>query len=153
MSVVFIVAPAVVASWPILCGVIAAAAGTLGFKALNTGQRIDARQSAEAFVEIPLEASEVVADAMKRESAFVIANDEVVATFKRAADGRCIVHVSGKDKTEQELTAAGRQILGRVTQQYAYNKVLTELKSQGFTVTNEEVANDQTIRIRVSKYV
>jgi hypothetical protein len=61
--------------------------------------------------------------------------------------------VSGRNKSEEELTATGRDLLGRVTQQYAYNKTMQQLKKQGFTVTNEEVAADQSIRIRVCKYV
>lgn len=90
---------------------------------------------------------------MARESQFTIRKDDVTATFSRAADGRCTVHVRGEKKTDQELQTIGKELVGRVTQQYAYNKVVSELKSQGFTVTNEEVANDQSIRIQVSKFV
>ena len=35
MSVVFVVTPMVVAGWPILCGAVAAAAASLGYKALE----------------------------------------------------------------------------------------------------------------------
>jgi hypothetical protein len=153
LSVVFIVAPAVVVGWPVLTGAIAAAAGALGYKALNAGNRISEEESAESWVDIPMEGSQVVAEAMSRGSEFVITKGDVTATFRRAADGRCTVHVAGGNKSEAELSAIGKELLGRVTQQYAYNKTITELKKQGFTVTHEEVAADQTIRINVSKYV
>ncbi len=152
MSVVFIVAPAVVASWPLLCGAVAGAAAALGYKALNTGGTIIEEQ-ADRSVEVSLEGSEIIADSMKRESEFVIAKGDITARFSRAADGRCTVHVSGHNLTEEELSSAGRELIGKVTQQYAYNRVVSEMKKQGFTVTSEEVAADKTIRINVRKFV
>lgn len=153
MSVVFVVAPMVVAGWPLLCGAAAAAAGALGYKALAREEIIEAEDATERFVEIPIEDSQVIAESMARESQFAIRKEDVTATFSRSADGRCTVHVAGQNKTEEELSAIGRELVGKVTQQYAYNKVVTELKTQGFTVTSEEVTNDQAIRIHVSKYV
>lgn len=153
MSVVFLLAPTVVASWPVLCGAIAGAAGVLGYKALNTGQLLKQEEAENAWVEVSIEGSEIIADAMKRESEFTIGRDDVIATFRRSADGRCSVHVTGHNKSESELEQIGRELVGRVTQQYAYHRVLSELKSQGFTVTGEEVTADQRIRINVCKFV
>ncbi len=156
MSVVFVVTPMVVAGWPLLCGAVAAAAGSLGYKALTREQKMcdtDIEREAECCVEIPIEDSQVIADSMARESEFTIVKGDVKATFSRLADGRCTVHVSGKNHTDAELDSIGRELVGRVTQQYAYNRVVSELKAQGFSVTNEEVAKDQSIRIQVSRYV
>lgn len=156
MSVVFVVAPVVVAGWPILCGAVAGAAGALGYKILKSENcedlRIDDVEDTSS-VEVQLEGSRVIADQMKRDSRFSITNGDVTATFSRSIDGGCTVHVSGRDRTQEQLSEIGRQILGQVAQQYAYNKVVTELKTQGFSVTQESIAADQTIRIRVSKYV
>lgn len=153
MSCIFVIAPAVVVAWPVLAGAVAAAAGTLGYKALNTGQKLDEKLEADRWVEISLKGSKIVADSMKRDSEFTIMKDDITATFKREADGRCIVHISGKNKAEAELQQAGQELLGRVTQQYAYSRVIAEMKNSGFTITNEEVAEDNTIRIHVSKFV
>lgn len=154
MSVVFVVAPMVVAGWPMLCGAAAAAAAALGYKTLASGDvTLKSDEQAEHWVEIPMEDSQVIAESMARGSEFSIRKDDVTATFTRTADGRCTVHVKGDNRTDAELSAIGRELVGRVTQQYAYNKVMSELKAQGFTVTSEEVTNDQAIRIHVSKYV
>lgn len=154
MSVVFVVAPMVVAGWPMMCGAAAAAAAALGFKVLAHAEaQVQTDEEAEHWVEVPIEDSQVIAESMARQSEFSIKKDDVTATFSRAADGRCTVHVKGENKTNEELSAIGRELVGKVTQQYAYNKVMTELKAQGFTVTAEEVTNDQAIRIHVSKYV
>jgi len=152
LSVIFLVAPTVVVGWPALCAAIAGAAGALGYKVLETASDLEALEE-QSIAEVSIEGSEVVAEAMKRDSQFVITRGDIAAVFRRGADGRCVVHVSGKNKTDEALRKAGQELLGRVTQQYAYNKVVTELKNKGFTVTSEEVSADQTIRIHVSKYV
>lgn len=153
LSVVFLVAPAVMASWPILCGAVAGAAAALGYKALNMEDSLAEHVLGNAEVDVALEGSEIIADAMRRESEFTIAKDDVTATFRREADGRCTVHVSGVNKSQEELTQIGQELVGRVTQQYAYHKVVTEMKNQGFTISNEEVTADRTIRIQVHKFV
>ena len=153
VSVVFVVAPMVVAGWPIMCAAIAAAAGALGYKALASGNTVESERESECWVEIPIEDSQIIAESMARESQFTINKDDLTATFSRSADGRCVVHVSGENMSDEQLQSVGRELVGRVTQQYAYNKVVTELKSQGFTVTDEEVTADQAIRIHVTKYV
>lgn len=154
LSVVFIVIPAVVVSWPILCGAVAGAAAVMGYKARTVAVAVNQEEEvSETWAEVSLEGSEVIADSMKRESEFVIANGEVTARFRRAADGCCTVHVSGDNKTQAELDAIGHDLIGRVTQQYAYHKVVSEMKKQGFTITSEEVAADRTIRVNVSRFV
>jgi len=155
LSVVFVVAPMVVAGWPLMCGAVAAAAGALGYKALTKEHvdTVDCERESERWVEVPIEESQIVTESMARESQFTIRKDDVTATFRRSADGRCTAHVSGDNKTDAQLQSIGQELVGRVTQQYAYNKVVTELKGQGFTVTDEEVTADQAIRIHVTKYV
>jgi hypothetical protein len=153
MSVVFIVIPAVAVSWPVLCSAIAGAAGVLGYRALNAAREAAAEASTANKVEIEIAGAEVVAEAMKRDSIFSVGKDDIVATFRREADGRCTVHVEGVNRSDEELDTIGRELAGRVIQQYAYNKVMTELKNRGFTVTQENVQADQTIQIQVAKYV
>jgi hypothetical protein len=153
MSVLFVVAPAVIVGWPILCASVAGVAGAMGYKILAETEKCDVGEEESSSVEVTIEGSEVVADSMKRGGKFAITNGDVTATFKRAVDGRCTVHISGQNRTDEELNAIGRDILGRVTQQYAYNKVVTELKKQGFSITEEEITKDQAVRIRVRKYV
>jgi hypothetical protein len=153
MSCVFIVTTAVIVNPALLGAAITAVAGTLGFKALNKDKQFATEQPADKWVEISMNGSQIIGDTMKRESEFTIRRDDVTATFKREADGRCIVHISGKNKSENELQTIGQELVGRVTQQYAYNKVMSEMKNRGFTVTNEEVTADNTIKINISKYV
>jgi hypothetical protein len=44
------------------------------------------------------------------------------------------------------------QFVTRLTQRYAYHKVLTEVRKRGFTVTEEQTQADQTIKVVVRKW-
>ena len=158
MSVVFLVAPILApavtaAGWPILCGAVAGAASLLGYNTLKSESATVASNEERVSVDIPVEGAEGVTASIRRESEFTIARDDITAVFRRYADGQCRLHVSGTNRTEAELESIGSELLGRVVQQYAYNRVVTELKSKGYVITGEETAADQTIRINVCKHV
>ncbi len=46
----------------------------------------------------------------------------------------------------------GQELIGRVTQQYVYHKMITELRERKLAVVDEEVAEDRTIKIRVRNW-
>ena len=44
----------------------------------------------------------------------------------------------------------GEELIGRVTQQYAYHRIVSEAKERHMTIVGEELsAEDQTVKIRV----
>jgi hypothetical protein len=47
------------------------------------------------------------------------------------------------------LKRLGEALVGRVTQQYAYHKLVSELKDRQMTILQERVGEDQAIHIRV----
>ena len=50
---------------------------------------------------------------------------------------------------KRELQQLGEQLMGSITQQYVYHKVMSELGDRGVPVLNEEVTPDRTVKIRV----
>ena len=42
--------------------------------------------------------------------------------------------------------------MGRVTQQYVYNRVVNELNDRQMTIVGEEVTEDQSVKIRVRNF-
>lgn len=156
MSVVFLVVPTVAVSWPLLCGAAAAAGAALGYKALKSlDDAVEASDggATSSAVEMKLDGSSILAESLEATGSFVLSCNEITATFSRGADGACSVHVEGTGKTEEELRLAGQRLINKITQQYAYNKVVTDLKAQGFTVNHEEVDAQDAVHIRVSRYV
>jgi hypothetical protein len=47
------------------------------------------------------------------------------------------------------LRRLGEELIGRVTQQYAYHRVISELKERQMDIVGERVGEDQSIKIRV----
>jgi hypothetical protein len=45
-----------------------------------------------------------------------------------------------------------QQFVNQVNQRYAYNKVVTEVKARGFTITEEQLQPDQSIRVVVRRW-
>jgi Protein of unknown function (DUF1257) len=62
------------------------------------------------------------------------------------------VCMEGKGKSKAELRKLGQELVGRVTQQYAYHRIVTELKQRNMAIVDEQVTADQTVKIRVRNW-
>ena len=51
-----------------------------------------------------------------------------------------------------ELRRVGEDLLGRVTQQYVYDRLMTELAARNVSVIAEEVTEDAAVKIRVRSW-
>ena len=77
-----------------------------------------------------------------------IVREGVTIEFRRDERGVCSLCVRG-DWTKSALRKIGEEDAGRVTQQYAYSKLVTELKKRNYSVVDEHVQGDASIRVRV----
>jgi len=156
MSVVFVVVPVVAAGWPILSAAIIGASAALGYHVIQAAEAsVQASISAGprcGTVSLVMEDSKVVAESLARGESFTVAREGLHATFARDGRGRCTVHVTGEGRTNAELEAAGRELMDRVRQQFAYAKVMEELEARGFDVVQEQVEAEGTIRVRVRRW-
>jgi hypothetical protein len=150
MSSVLVVAPLVVASWPLMSAAITAAIGTMGFAAVqNQGPRVREIADTKARAEIELEDSEILAGSGATGGEMVVERDGVRAVFSRDARGALKLCVDGNGYSKSELKRIGESLVGRVTQQYAYHRLMSELKERQMTIIEERVGEDQAIHIRV----
>ena len=62
------------------------------------------------------------------------------------------VCMEGKGHSKAELRRIGQELVDRVTQQYVYHRVMTEMKQRNMHVVSEEVAEDRTVKIRVRNW-
>lgn len=148
MSAVCVLTPLVVSAWPTLAAAIAGAAASMGFSVRSEPLQAEKR-SEETSVETRVENSEVLADATSPGQTIVVQKDNLKITFGQDARGACTVCVSGKGYSEKQLRAIGEEAAGRVVQQFAYHKLLTELKKRDFAVVDEQVLRDQSVQLRV----
>jgi hypothetical protein len=149
MSTVCVLTPIVVGSWPMISSAIFGAAGALGFVVASGGTEEHRRAGAETRVESEVPNSEVLAGELPRGEKLRIQRDGVLVEFGLDERGRCTVCVSGKKHSKAELRRIGEEVAGRVVQQFAYHKLMTELKSKGYNVVEESVQKDASIQLRV----
>ncbi|MCX7933852.1 MAG: DUF1257 domain-containing protein [Planctomycetota bacterium] len=143
-----IILPAAASAFPALLTAAGAAAAALGYAAARGKSRV------QGGTEVSLEVDrscEVIADLALGETAVFVKGD-VQVVFGRDTKGKAAVKVVGKGKSEDELRAIGEQFARAVVQQYAYHRLMTELKQRNFHVVAEEVEEDGTVRLQVRAY-
>src|SRR3954451_24829018 len=150
MSTVLVVTPLVVAGWPVLAAAISGAVGSMGFAMAQRG-RSQTRTVVGAPVraEMEVEDSEVLAGTGSAGEEMTVERDGVKATFSRDARGALKLCLEGHHLSKAELRALGEELIGRVTQQYAYHRVISELKERQMDVVEQTVGEDRAIHIRV----
>jgi hypothetical protein len=123
-------------------------AATLGFTAVKSVTKEEVETS-ENVVEIELEGSSVQEGYMGQEQQFV--KEGVLLTVKRNEFGRLVLCAKGsesKDILRQKASA----FIEKLHQAYAYNKAMTQLRTSGFNVVNENVGQDKEIRITLRRF-
>ncbi|MBI3409526.1 MAG: DUF1257 domain-containing protein [Planctomycetes bacterium] len=153
MSCVLVVTPLVIGSWPAISAAVTAAIATMGYSlAKAAGQRHGVDQHGKAKAEITVEDSEILEDGAGTGQEIVVEKDGIRATFSRDARGALRVCMEGEGHSKAELKKIGEELIGRVTQQYVYHKVVTELKERRMAIVGEEVGEDRTIKIHVRNW-
>jgi hypothetical protein len=148
MSAVVVVTPLVIGAWPAIAAAVTAAVSSMGFAAVQ-GREERRRNPAGATTraEIEVEDSEVFDEGLPQQ--IVVERDGVRATFTRDDRGALKLCMEGEHLSKSELRAVGEELLGRVTQQFVYHKLMTEMQHRHMNVVEEEVTEDRTIRIRL----
>lgn len=153
MSTVIVLAPVVVASWPAIAAAVSAAVGSAGFAMARREDEIGNEEvSTQHRAEIEIENSEILGDAVSGAEEIVVQRGDITARFSRDARGALKVCVEGGRLSKGELRAIGEDLIGRVTQQYVYHRLVTEMKGRNMAVVHEEVDADRTVRIRVRNW-
>jgi hypothetical protein len=157
MSTVLILAPVIIGGgWPAISVAVAGAAAALGFTiqktAQETQQQVQTQQGVQS-VEIELAESETLAQNLATGQQIVLTKGDIRIVVERDARGHCKVCASGKGHGKTELKEVAEEFTQKLTQCFVYNKVMKELKSKSFQVVNEEVTQDQSIRINVRRWV
>jgi hypothetical protein len=147
MSTVIQIGPVVIVEWATLTQIVSTALDRLGFETTVTEETVSRVNRAE----IEVENSEILPSAGV-EQKLVVERDGVRAEFSRDARGALKLCLEGARLSKAQLHALGEEMMGRVTQQYAYHRIMTELKERNMTVVGEELSADQSVKIRVRNF-
>jgi len=152
MSTILVVTPLVIANWPVISAAVMGAVGTMGFVAATEASA----QSHESYgltrTEIEVEDSEVLEAAGGTGEQIVVERDGVRAIFSRDPHGALRVCMEGEGVSKSQLKQIGEELIGRVTQQYVYHRVVSELGARNMAIVGEEVSADKTVKIRVRSW-
>jgi hypothetical protein len=150
MSTVVVLTPIIIANWPVITAAITAAVSTMGFTAVQAAAAQGSLVNNENnTAEIEVEDSEILAAAAGTNEEIVVEKEGIRAVFSRDARGSLRVCMEGKGYSKAELRRIGQELIDRVTQQYVYHRVVTELKQRHMTIVDEEVKEDRTVKIRI----
>lgn len=152
MSCVCILTPVVIAAWPAFSAAVVAAAHSLGYMLVEetVKQRSEVQQQqAGTQVNLEIANSELVTGQLGRDQLIRVTRGGVTVTFSRDARGHASVCVSGDGYGHDELRSMGQELSHRVVQKYIHQRVLDEVRARQFVVVDEQVNEDQSIRLKV----
>lgn len=149
MSCVCILTPVVIAAWPQFSAAVVAAATSLGYTLVDQGLKNRTGQAEAHQVNLEITQSEIVTNQLGRDQKISVSRGTVTVTFSRDARGKASVCVSGKEHTDAELRMLGEELSRRVVQKYVHQRLLDEIKARQFNIVEEEVGEDQCIRLKV----
>ena len=155
MSAIIVLTPVVIASWPAIVAAVAGAASAVGLivgRTVEDSLKEAVKEKAAEAVEVELADSEILAKDLAREKEIVLTKGDIELRVARDERGLCKVCAKGKGHSKAELKDIAEQFVQKMTQCFIYNRVASELKAKGFQTVNEEVMQDQTIRIHVRKW-
>src|SRR3954471_1263173 len=150
MSSVVVVAPLIIAGWPVITAAVTAAVASMGFSVVTgAAASLPALPTTKIRnkAEIEVEDSEVLAETASLGGELVVERDGVRAVFSRDARGALKLCVEGDHLSKSELKKIGEDLLGRVTQQYVYHRIVTELEDRHMAIVDEQVDADHTVKI------
>ena len=150
MSSVVVVTPLIIAGWPVITAAVTAAVGSMGFTVVRgTNTQARAATTVKTRTEIDVEDSEVLESAAPAGGELVVEREGVRCVFSRDARGALKLCAEGEGHSKAELKRIGEELLGRVTQQYVYHRIVSELRARNMHIVDEQVGADKTVKIRV----
>ena len=155
MGAVLVLTPVIIGSWPAIAAAVAGAASAMGLLVSESvKETVEESQSVtEQSVELEVSDSEVIAESMATDQEIVLTKGSIELRVKRDERGRCSVCAKGTGHSEAELKQIAEQFTQKLTQCFVYDKVMRELKNKDFQIVNEEVTEDENIRIHVRRWM
>lgn len=149
MSVVCVITPVVIASWPIITTIATAAGAKLGFVLLKDIERKKQKIHGDD-IEIIEDDSQILKETLKEEEMVFVKGDLKITLSKDERD-KIKICVNGKNKNREELKKIGKEFSNKIKQQFAYFKVKEEMKKKGYSLVQEEMEKGK-IKLILRKY-
>ena len=152
MSTVLVVTPILIASWPAITAAVSAAISVSGFTIAQQVKSMTQNDQSRTKEINEVDESEVLSASVGTGESIVVERDGITATFRRDPRGGLQICMEGNHVSKSKLREVGEELLGRVTQQYAYHRIVSELKNRGMTIVDEQMTESESVKIRVRNW-
>ena len=98
-----------------------------------------------------MDGSEIVSESFEEDERITLVRDGIQVELYKDPRGRFSVHVKGDGVDKKTLERAGEELFGRIRQQYAYQRIMTEMEKRGYRVESEGVGEDSRIKIKLER--
>lgn len=127
---------------------LAATAALMDLTPENEKNRAAQTDAAEKTVDLCVNNPSEVAGDLAPGQSVSFSKPGLKVVFFQDIDGQIGVRVTGRE-SEAELKRMGEALAQKLVQQYAYHRLVTEMKARNMNVVEEEVEQDGTVRLRV----
>jgi hypothetical protein len=153
MSTVLILTPIIIANWPAITAAAASAAAALGLSVKDAAKDLSQTKTAvSSKAEIEIAESNALAESVAANQELVLTKGTIQIKVCRNQRGRISVCAEGTGHSDSELKAAAEEFGQKLAQSFVYNKVMSELRTKGFQVVNEEQLEDESVSIHVRRW-
>ena len=150
MSGIVVVSPLLLAA-PVVMAAATAAASSLGFTICS--ERVDELlETSEEDTVVGFDVTEAsgLKELLRQQGPLALKRPDALVLIREKGSG---VHMEVRGRAaEVELETIGRELLQSINQHYAYDRVMSDLKSRGFESLEEEVEEDGTIRLKLRRW-
>lgn len=150
MSGIVVVSPLLLAA-PAVLAAATAAASSLGFQ--WGSQKLEALQPVEPeerVVGFDVAEAEGLRQLLQERGPLLLTRADATISLRARGQAVCM-EVRGKG-SQEELESLGQEFLQTVSQHYAYDRVMSDLRQRGFEALEETVDEDGTIRLRLRRW-
>lgn len=159
---IFMMTPVCGWNLPLLAPILIATAGAMGYRRLTAlparkrmQGKLEKQLQNKRTIELNLEdyLKGVVSEQLDHEEEIQFEKDDLVLAFGHDVRGRFFIRVTGpKDRTTAELRYLGEEFALAVIQQFAYNRIASELDRRGVQVVEETTDEEGNIVLRTRRW-
>ena len=151
MSAVVVITPMVIANWTVISAAVTAAVGHEWLKQVRAEAEAEVRRGvrSRAGPKSTWPRARSCPRRLELPRRWLSSGMECGRRSAATRRGALKLCLEGPHLSKAALLAIGEELMGRVTQQYVYHRIMSELQRRNLSVVSEEVSPERSVKIRV----
>jgi len=142
---------------PVFTGICTAVAASLGMTLLDRAAAAveDAQEAHQPTqgeaVAVSVATEAALTELVAERCSMRFSGEAVTVTVTRDIRGQVTVTAHSETLSRQAVAEQANAVLGRIRQQLAYRQILQKMKTHGFSVSDEALKDDGTVRLHIRR--